>query len=164
MKYKVGDKVIFNQDCRLAFSCIPKGKTGEITDIVDTGMAIHYRIKMQDYPNATVPTDKADEACTKIKSKNEKHNILNGLTKTDGSEGEANEITNNGNTIRPRYYESSMGDVFDIADAYKLDMPLGTAAKYILRAGKKDKSKEIEDLQKAVRCIERAIELRRDQH
>jgi hypothetical protein len=74
---------------------------------------------------------------------------------------EMHEITNNGNTIRPGYYQSSMGDVFDIADAYKLDMPLGTATKYILRAGKKDKSKEIEDLQKAVRCIERAIELRR---
>jgi hypothetical protein len=68
MKYTVGDWVIFNQDCRLAFSCIPKGKTGEITDIVDTGLAIYYRIKMQDYLNATVPTDKADEACTKIKS------------------------------------------------------------------------------------------------
>jgi hypothetical protein len=40
-------------------------------------------------------------------------------------------------------------------------MPLGTAAKYILRAGKKDKSKEIEDLEKAAECIRRAIELRR---
>jgi hypothetical protein len=74
------------------------------------------------------------------------------------------EIISHGNTIRPGYYQSSMGDVFDIANAYKLDMPLGTAAKYILRAGKKDKSKEIEDLKKAIRCIERAIELRRDQH
>jgi hypothetical protein len=74
------------------------------------------------------------------------------------------EITNNGNTIRPGYYESAMGDVFDIAAAYKLDMACGTAVKYILRAGKKDKEKEIEDLQKAIRSIERAIELRRDQH
>jgi hypothetical protein len=74
------------------------------------------------------------------------------------------EIISHGNTIRPGYYQSSMGDVFDIAAAYKLDMPLGTATKYILRAGKKDKSKEIEDLEKAIRCIERAIELRRDQH
>lgn len=85
MKYKVGDKIIFNQDCRLAFSYIPKGKTGEITDIVDTGLAIAYRIKMKDYPNATVPTDKADEACTKINPKNDKHNILNGLLNPDGS-------------------------------------------------------------------------------
>lgn len=74
------------------------------------------------------------------------------------------EIISHGNTIRPGYYQSNMGDVFDIANAYKLDMPLGMAAKYILRAGKKDKSKEIEDLEKAIRSIERAIELRRDQH
>ena len=86
------------------------------------------------------------------------------LIYSEAVEGEANEITNNGNTIRPGYYQSAMGDVFDIANAYGLDMPLGTAAKYILRAGKKDKSKEIEDLEKAIRCIERAIELRRDQH
>jgi hypothetical protein len=30
MKFKVGDKIIFNQDCRLAFSYIPKGKTGDL--------------------------------------------------------------------------------------------------------------------------------------
>ena len=72
------------------------------------------------------------------------------------------EIISHGDTIRPGYYQSAMGDVFDIADAYQLDMPLGTAAKYILRAGKKDKSKEIEDLEKAIRCIERAIELRKE--
>ena len=71
------------------------------------------------------------------------------------------EIISHGNTIRPGYYQSRMGDVFDIANAYGLDMPLGTAAKYILRAGKKDKSKEIEDLEKAMECIRRAIELRR---
>jgi hypothetical protein len=77
----------------------------------------------------------------------------------DGGQ-EMDEIISHGNTIRPGYYQSSMGDVFDIANMYGLDMPLGTAVKYILRAGKKDKAKEVEDLQKAVRCIERAIELR----
>jgi hypothetical protein len=76
------------------------------------------------------------------------------------AEEDFDENTDNGNTIRPGYYKSDMGDVFDIAAAYQLDMPLGTAAKYILRAGKKDKAKEVEDLRKAIRCIERAIELR----
>ena len=60
------------------------------------------------------------------------------------------EIISHGNTIRPGYYQSAMGDVFDIANAYQLDTPLGTATKYILRAGKKDKSKEIEDFYAAV--------------
>ena len=111
MKYKVGDKIIFNQDCRLAFSYIPKGKTGEITDIVDTGLTIAYRIKMKDYPNATVPTDKVDEACTKIKPKNDKHNILNGLLQTDGSvdlERLVSKLENNSAVGNDYYAKSAM--------------------------------------------------------
>lgn len=61
--------------------------------------------------------------------------------------------------IRPDYYQSAMGDIFDIADAYGLSFPLGTAVKYICRAGKKDPAKRIEDLEKAITCIRRAIEL-----
>jgi hypothetical protein len=71
------------------------------------------------------------------------------------------EIISHGNTIRPGYYQSRMGDIFDIADVYGLDFPLGNAVKYICRAGKKNKAAEIEDLEKAIQCIQRAIELRR---
>jgi len=70
------------------------------------------------------------------------------------------DILSGAREIRPDYYQSAMGDIFDIADAYGLDFPLGNAVKYICRAGKKDKDKEIEDLQKAVRCIQRAIDIR----
>ena len=70
------------------------------------------------------------------------------------------EIIKHGNEIRPGYYKSSMGDVFDIAHEYQLDFPLGNALKYLLRAGKKDAGKEIEDLEKAITCIRRAIEIR----
>jgi hypothetical protein len=71
-----------------------------------------------------------------------------------------NEIISYGNKIEPDYYKSDVGDIFDIANAYGLDFPLGNAVKYICRAGKKDKSKEIEDLRKAIKCIKRAIALR----
>ena len=71
------------------------------------------------------------------------------------------ETISHGNTIRPGYYQSAMGDVFDIADAYRLDMACGMAVKYILRAGKKDKAKEIEDLEKCIECVSRAIEIRK---
>jgi hypothetical protein len=71
------------------------------------------------------------------------------------------EIISHGNTIRPGYYQSRMGDIFDIAGVYGLDFPLGNAVKYICRAGKKNKAAEIEDLEKAIQCIQRAIELRR---
>lgn len=175
MKYKVGDWVVFKEplmgmesnDGFILKQVFGKDTVRRITSIdekiygVDNYGGQTVKVKHKDLERVTNIFNRAPSIAKRI---NDKHNILNGLTKTDGSEGEANEITDNGNTIRPGYYQSSMGDVFDIADAYGLDMPLGTAVKYILRAGKKDKSKEIEDLGKAIRCIERAIELRRDQH
>ena len=168
MKYKVGDKIIFNQDCRLAFSYIPKGKTGEITDIVDTGLTIAYRIKMKDYPNATVPTDKVDEACTKIKPKNDKHNILNGLLNSDGSiDGEKLmeklESQNKKDAIHPDYYKFHGYDVFDMANYFGLSFPLGNGLKYLLRAGTKDKDKTIQDLEKCVECVQREIKFLKQQ-
>ena len=151
MKYKVGDKIIFSQDCRLAFgSYIPKGKAGEIIDIVDTGLTISYRIKMKDCSTATVPTEKVDDCCEKIntapsitKRINDKNNAINGLAKTDA--------------IKPDYYQFHGYDVFDIAEHFGLSFPLGNALKYILRH--KDETKRLEDLKKARQCLDRAIEL-----
>jgi hypothetical protein len=139
MKYEVGDKVIFNQDCRLAFSYIPKGKTGEITDIIDTGLTIAYRIKMKDYPNATVPTDKVDEACTKIKHTNETHNILNGLTKTDGSVDGENLMEKLSNDMaKGSHYEKSAMQPLEVMQAIMTEEQfkgflLGNCIKYCMR-------------------------------
>ena len=151
MKYKVGDWVVFNQDCRLAFgSYIPKGKTGEITDIVDTGLKIAYRIKMKDYPNATVPTEKVDDCCEKInaapsitKRIDDKSDAINGLANTDA--------------IKPDYYQFHGYDVFDIAEYFGLSFPLGNALKYLLRC--KHKENEAQDLHKAIKCIKRHLEM-----
>jgi hypothetical protein len=154
MKYKVGDLVIFKEplmgiESNDGFIMKEVFSKYDVRRIIDIDEKNYFVDNFGDGDTVKV-----------------KHEDLECVTRiySEAVEGEANEITNNGNTIRPGYYQSAMGDVFDIADAYKLDMPLGTAVKYILRAGKKDKAKEIEDLQKAVRCIERAIELRRDQH
>ena len=62
--------------------------------------------------------------------------------------------------IRPDYYQFHQYDVFDIAAYFGLSFPLGNALKYILRAGHKDQSKEVEDLTKAVTCLLREIEIR----
>jgi len=48
-------------------------------------------------------------------------------------------------------------EVWDIFEAFQLSVPKSFAAKYILRAGKKDVTKEIEDLKKAIKCLEREI-------
>ncbi len=60
----------------------------------------------------------------------------------------------------PDHYLKDTGhEVIDVIDAWNLDFKLGNAVKYIARAGKKDKSKTIQDLKKAVWYIEHYIEV-----
>lgn len=64
----------------------------------------------------------------------------------------------------PNYYADGNIEVIDYIEDKNLGYHLGTAIKYISRAGKKreqgmtDKEKEIQDLQKAVWFINRRIE------
>ena len=68
-------------------------------------------------------------------------------------------ILEQGNAIKPDYYKYRGGDVFDMAKHFGLDFPLGNALKYLLRAGHKDPAKKVEDLNKCIQCLKRAIEL-----
>lgn len=70
----------------------------------------------------------------------------------------------------PSYYADGNIEVIDYIEDKNLDYHLGTAIKYISRAGKKreqgmtDKEKEIQDLQKAVWFINRKIkQLQKDE-
>ena len=65
-------------------------------------------------------------------------------------------------TVNPDYYKFHGYDVFDIADYFGLSFPLGNAIKYILRH--KDETKRLQDLKKARRCLDRAIELMEKRH
>lgn len=59
----------------------------------------------------------------------------------------------------PSYYKSRDGkDIFDIAHEWGLDMEKATAVKYIKRAGHKDPTKEIEDIEKAIQCLRREVQ------
>ena len=58
---------------------------------------------------------------------------------------------------RPSHYTDGKIEVIDYIEDKKLGFCLGNAIKYISRAGKKDPSKEIEDLRKAKWYIERRI-------
>jgi hypothetical protein len=63
------------------------------------------------------------------------------------------------NVDHPDHYLSSSGhEVIDVIEAWDLDFNLGNAVKYIARAGKKNPSKTIEDLEKAIWYIKRNIE------
>ena len=161
MKYKVGDKVKFVKDCALGTGeVIPANSVWEVYDFTEDD----YILDDGEKEMAFLPFKLVEEHC-KITPKKDKHNILADLVQTDGSvDGEKlmEKLSNDGkkdNGIRPDYYKSSVGDVFDIANAFDLSFPKANSLKYILRSGRKDKDKEVEDLRKAITCLQRAIEI-----
>jgi len=59
----------------------------------------------------------------------------------------------------PKHYGGDTPyEAIKVIEAWGLDFCLGNAVKYISRAGKKDPSKEIEDLKKANWYVQRRIE------
>ena len=61
------------------------------------------------------------------------------------------------NVDHPSHYTDGKIEVIDFIEDKKLNYHRGNAIKYISRAGKKDKKKEIEDLQKAIWYLNREI-------
>lgn len=70
-------------------------------------------------------------------------------------------VTLPGNTLRPTHYggPDNPYEVFNVLEAWGLDKDfyLGNVIKYLARAGKKDASKELEDLEKAEVYLKRRI-------
>lgn len=59
----------------------------------------------------------------------------------------------------PQHYggETNAYEAIKVIEAWSLDFCLGNTVKYIARAGKKDASKELEDLHKALWYLQRRI-------
>ena len=57
----------------------------------------------------------------------------------------------------PPHYTAGGIETIDFIEAKELDYCLGNCVKYISRAGKKEKSKKLEDLKKAAWYLQRAI-------
>jgi hypothetical protein len=68
----------------------------------------------------------------------------------------------NDNVNHPSHYNDGKIEVIDFIEDKNLGFCLGNAVKYISRAGKKDKSKEAEDIKKAIWYLNRYIERRCD--
>lgn len=64
----------------------------------------------------------------------------------------------------PSYYTDGNIEVIDFIEDKNLGYHLGSAVKYISRAGKKSKETEIQDLKKAVWYINRRIEKLEEAH
>ena len=63
------------------------------------------------------------------------------------------------NVKNPSYYNRGKIEVWEFIEDQDLDYHTGNAVKYIARAGFKDPSKEVEDLQKAIAFLERKIKV-----
>jgi hypothetical protein len=58
---------------------------------------------------------------------------------------------------RPSHYTSGKIEVIDFIEDQQLGYHLGNVVKYVARAGKKDPTKEVQDLEKARWYLERKI-------
>ena len=65
----------------------------------------------------------------------------------------------NKNVEHPDHYggEENPFEVIKIIEHYQLDFHIGNTLKYIIRSGKKDSNKEVEDLEKAAWYLQRKI-------
>lgn len=61
----------------------------------------------------------------------------------------------------PKHYTTGKIEVAEFIEDQQLDWHLGTVIKYVCRAGRKDPTKEIEDLEKAEWYLRRKLELMR---
>lgn len=84
------------------------------------------------------------------------HNTKNNIFTTN-EKNLCKDAEETANVNHPNHYNSGKIEVIDYIEDQNLGFCLGNAIKYISRAGKKDPTKEIEDLRKACWYIERRI-------
>lgn len=80
------------------------------------------------------------------------------MCQCNNKNGSPEKVCNNNVNHPDHYLKNSGHEVIDVINAWKLNFELGNAVKYIARAGRKDKSKKKEDLEKAHWYIKREIE------
>lgn len=61
------------------------------------------------------------------------------------------------NITKSKHYNTGSIEVIDAIESWELGFHLGNTVKYIARAGKKDKRKYLEDLNKALYYLKRQI-------
>lgn len=115
--------------------------------------------KCEYYENGKCVATKEKDCC-KCKGLTQKCDFFDDIRKKpihDDAVYYCNKSSENDVVNHPSHYCDGGIETIDFIEAKKLDYYTGNAVKYISRAGKKDKSKEIEDLQKAVWHLNRKI-------
>lgn len=132
------EKILKHCTGRLCSECALRGNIVEcdfeIPENVEKGYTILFPDKTE--PNTESPTNVGAEYLKAFGYKTE---------------------TTNDPVNRPSHYTDGKIEVIEFIEDKNLGFCLGNAVKYIARAGKKDPTKEIEDLNKAKWYIERRI-------
>lgn len=63
----------------------------------------------------------------------------------------------------PAHYQAEGMEAIDVIEAYNLNFSLGSAIKYILRAGKKPNETSKEDLKKAIWYLQREAQRHKEE-
>lgn len=145
MKYKVGDKVRVRKDLQVR-DYAGKVASYSMTEYAGDEVTIRTRSRDSCGKYYTIEEDGGRYAWTEI--------MFEGLGKNKTVDEQR---TDNNDAIKPDYYQFHGYDVFDIAEYFGLGFPLGNALKYLLRC--KHKDNEEQDLHKAIKCIERHLEM-----
>ena len=136
---KVGDKVLTNNGCGMAISTVV-----EILDNNETAPCVTNQIVCKLDTTALLDSTFGMPAMEMLDE-------LIGSYKIDSS-GKLEDPVNH-----PSHYTDGSIEVIDFIEDKKLGYHLGNSVKYICRAGKKDPTKTIEDLKKAIWYINRHI-------
>ena len=147
MKYKAGDKVRVRKD-------LEQSKSYGGVMVID---------EMEELRGKFVTIEECFDWCNvyRIKDDGGDYNwtdeMFEGIAEEPLREVPTKDTTINDAVSHPSHYTDGKIEVIEFIQDKKLDFARGNVIKYIARAGKKDKSKELEDLKKARQYCDFAI-------
>jgi hypothetical protein len=154
----VGDSIRITVDQYAA----PVGTIVEVTSVDQYGEFVKYRW--------TTPGDKTFNDWYADEGKYELVGVISGTVDADSltaegidcespwpSDGEKKSPPEDDPVNHPSHYTFGKYEVLDVIEDWGLSYHLGNATKYIARAGRKDPTKEKQDLEKAIFYIQRRV-------
>lgn len=161
-KFNVGDKVRIKGDlskCEFGYSYYMERFAGKKATVINTfgkgGIKLDIDKQVWNWSeNVLELIEESDNMNTKI----EEGNKINESDLKDTETSKEVKDDKNDPVNHPSHYTDTKIEVMDYIEDKGFNFALGNAVKYISRAGRKDKNKTIEDLEKAEWYLNREIE------
>ena len=158
-KFNVGDKVRIKEDlseCEFGYCGYMEEFAGKETTVISTfGKGV---IKLDIDEQVWDWSENVLELIEEEKTVNTKIEEGNKVNESDLKDSEISKEVKNDPVNHPSHYTDTKIEVMDYIEDKGFNFALGNAVKYISRAGKKDKNKTIQDLEKAEWYLNREIE------